>query len=67
VRYCTQSVFLENAETVFAASSNTALLVSYMLLAASAEDGTIHYIFLRDLRHRQQLRKLTLILGTINE
>jgi len=33
-----QSVFQENAETVFAASSSTTLLVSYMVLAASAED-----------------------------
>jgi len=33
-----QSVFLENSETVFAASNSSTSLASYMVLAASAED-----------------------------
>jgi len=33
-----QSVFLENAETVFAPSSSSTSLVGYLVLAASAED-----------------------------
>jgi len=33
-----QSVFLENAETVFAASISSTSLASYMVLTASAED-----------------------------
>jgi hypothetical protein len=66
-----QYVFLENAATMFAASSSNTSVVSYFELAASAEDTGI---FIHDLpyfpaykRHRSIRRTLIFSLGILKK